>query len=207
MRRVKVALQAADPLTMAGLVGHLDPLPDVVLLPSGEAHLAEVRVVAADRLSGDVLAGLRRTADVGTPVVLVVTELEESELATAVECRVVAVLPKVAATAERLRQSVMTAAAGYGLLPPNLIGALIKDVERLQRQLTGHVGDAPCNRLTQREIDVLRMMADGFDTAEIAVELSYSERTVKSVIYGVTTRFNLRNRPHAVAYAFRSGLI
>ncbi|WP_447002013.1 helix-turn-helix transcriptional regulator [Saccharothrix isguenensis] len=203
-----MALQAADPLTMAGLVGHLEPFPDMVLLPRGEGHLAEVAVVAADRLSGDVLAGMRRAAaEVGTPVVLVVTELQESELATAVECRVVAVLPKVAATAERLRQSVMTAAAGYGLMPPNLIGALIKDVERLQRQLMGHVGDSPCNRLTPREVEVLRMMADGFDTAEIAVKLSYSERTVKSVIYGVTARFNLRNRPHAVAYAVRSGLI
>jgi DNA-binding CsgD family transcriptional regulator len=45
------------------------------------------------------------------------------------------------------------------------------------------------------------------DTLEIAQELSFSERTVKNVIAGMTTRLNLRNRPHAVAYAMRAGVI
>ncbi len=54
---------------------------------------------------------------------------------------------------------------------------------------------------------MLRLMADGMDTAEIAQKLCYSERTVKNVIYGVTSRLNLRNRPHAVAYAMRAGAI
>jgi DNA-binding CsgD family transcriptional regulator len=61
--------------------------------------------------------------------------------------------------------------------------------------------------LTPREIDVLRLMADGLDTAEIASQLCYSERTVKNVIYGVTNRLKLRNRSHAVAYALRAGEI
>ena len=61
--------------------------------------------------------------------------------------------------------------------------------------------------LTPREIDVLRLMADGLDTNEIAGELCYSERTVKNVIYGVTHRLKLRNRSHAVAYALRTGMI
>jgi DNA-binding NarL/FixJ family response regulator len=50
-------------------------------------------------------------------------------------------------------------------------------------------------------------MADGMDTAEIATKLSYSERTVKNVFYGLTNRLHLRNRPHAVAYALRKGMI
>ncbi len=45
------------------------------------------------------------------------------------------------------------------------------------------------------------------DTAEIARTLSYSERTVKNVLHDVTTRRQLRNRSHAVAYALRQGLI
>jgi DNA-binding NarL/FixJ family response regulator len=61
--------------------------------------------------------------------------------------------------------------------------------------------------LSSREIDVLHLMADGFDTAEIALELSCSERTVKNVVAGVTERLNLRNRAHAVAYAPRTGII
>jgi DNA-binding CsgD family transcriptional regulator len=61
--------------------------------------------------------------------------------------------------------------------------------------------------LTAREVDVLRLMAEGLDTAEIAGKLCYSERTVKNVIYGITHRLKLRNRSHAVAYALRSGMI
>ena len=51
------------------------------------------------------------------------------------------------------------------------------------------------------------MIADGHDTKEIALELCYSERTVKNIIHDLTTRLQLRNRAHAVAYAVRQGLI
>jgi DNA-binding NarL/FixJ family response regulator len=61
--------------------------------------------------------------------------------------------------------------------------------------------------LSEREVDVLRLVADGCDTAEIARSLCYSERTVKNVIHDVTSRLRLRNRSHAVAYAMRQGLI
>jgi DNA-binding NarL/FixJ family response regulator len=54
---------------------------------------------------------------------------------------------------------------------------------------------------------VLRLVAEGFDTAHIAMQLSYSERTVKNVLHDLTTRLQLRNRSHAVAYALREGLI
>ncbi len=57
------------------------------------------------------------------------------------------------------------------------------------------------------EIDVLRLLADGHDTGEIARQLSFSERTVKNVVHDVTTRLQLRNRSHAVANASREGWI
>ena len=61
--------------------------------------------------------------------------------------------------------------------------------------------------LAEREIEVLRLVAEGLDTNEIAHRMCYSERTVKNVIHDVTTRLQLRNRSHAVAYAMRQGLI
>ena len=61
--------------------------------------------------------------------------------------------------------------------------------------------------LNDRERDVLRLVAEGHDTAEIATLLSYSERTVKNVLHDLNTRLQLRNRSHAVAYAVREGLI
>src|SRR5829696_6509434 len=59
------------------------------------------------------------------------------------------------------------------------------------------------NSAADREVEVLRLVADGLDTAEIAAKLAYSQRTVKNVLHDVTNRLQLRNRSHAVAYALR----
>ena len=61
--------------------------------------------------------------------------------------------------------------------------------------------------LTEREVGVLRLLAEGLDTAEVGRRLFFSERTVKNVIHDITSRLDLRNRTHAVAYAIRQGLI
>jgi DNA-binding CsgD family transcriptional regulator len=60
---------------------------------------------------------------------------------------------------------------------------------------------------TDRETEVLRLLAAGLSTSEIARQLSYSQRTIKSIVHDVTNRFQLRNRSHAVAFAMREGLI
>ncbi|MEV4637752.1 response regulator transcription factor [Actinoplanes sp. NPDC049548] len=207
MDQVRVALHATDPLSHAGLAGLLQSRPELTLLRPADRAEAQVLVVAAERLSPEVIAVLRRAAaDSGAPVVLVTNEISENELLTAVECRVVAVLPRSAVTVERLTKSVRAAAAGGGIMPPNLVGELLKHIEKLQREVLSPHGTG-AGGLTPREIDVLRLMADGLDTSEIAGELCYSERTVKNVIYGLTHRLKLRNRSHAVAYALRAGMI
>jgi DNA-binding NarL/FixJ family response regulator len=204
---IRVALQATDPLSHAGLANILQAREEFRLLPRTGRSEADVLVVAADRLNAEIIASLRRAAgEMPAPVVLVVNEITESELLTAVECRVVAVLPRAAVTAERLAQSVTAAVQGGGVLPSNLVGELLKHVQRLQREVVTPSGISAAG-LTQREVDVLRLMADGLDTNEIAGKLCYSERTVKNVIYGVTHRLKLRNRSHAVAYALRTGII
>ena len=207
MEQVRVALQATDPLSHAGLASFLQARTEFTLLRGAQRADADVLVVAADRLTAEVVAALRRAAtEIAAPVVLVTNEITETELLTAVECRVVAILPRPAVTAERLVHSVLAAAGGGGVMPPNLVGELLKHIERLQRDVLTPYG-LNASGLTPREIDVLRLMADGLDTNEIAGRLCYSERTVKNVIYGVTHRLKLRNRSHAVAYALRSGMI
>lgn len=207
MEQIRVAVHAMDPLSQAGLTALLTCRGDLTVLRAGQRAEANVLVVAAERLSADVVAALRRHAAEGAaPVVLVVQEIGEDELLTAVECRVVAILPRVAVTAERLAHSVRAAAAGGGVMPPNLVGELLKHVERMQRDVLTPNGLNAAG-LSPREVDVLRLMADGCDTNEIAGRLCYSERTVKNVIYGVTHRLKLRNRSHAVAYALRAGMI
>lgn len=69
------------------------------------------------------------------------------------------------------------------------------------------VDETGAGQIDGRETRVLTLLAEGSDTREIARRLNYSERTVKSIIGDITTRFGLRNRSHAVAYALRAGLI
>ncbi len=61
--------------------------------------------------------------------------------------------------------------------------------------------------MAPREVDVLRLVAEGLDTRQISGKLAYSERTVKNVLHALTTRLQLHNRAHAVAYALREGYI
>ncbi|WP_026254836.1 helix-turn-helix transcriptional regulator [Salinispora arenicola] len=207
MEQVRVVLRASDPLSYEGLLSYLQSRSEFTVVGPTDQAEATVFVVSCDQLTADVVALLRRSAaELAVPVVLVVSEITEAELLIAVECRVVAVLPRVAVTADRLAHSVLAAANGGGVLPPNLVGELLKHVERLHREVLTPNGLNAAG-LTSREIDVLRLMANGFDTHEIADELCYSERTVKNVIYGVTHRLKLRNRAHAVAYALRTGMI
>ncbi|GAA3838298.1 LuxR C-terminal-related transcriptional regulator [Saccharothrix violaceirubra] len=205
-KRIRVVVQAADQLSAAGLVGFLEARPEIVVLDADRRDEADVAVLAVGRLDEEVEAGLRRlAARAPVPVVLVLDEIEETDVLTAAECRVVALLPRSGATGERVARGVLAAASGGGVMPPGMVADLLDHVRRLRRQLTAPASER--GRLTTREVEVLRLMADGLDTAEIATTLSYSERTIKNVFYGITSRLNLRNRPHAVAYALRRGVI
>ena len=62
-------------------------------------------------------------------------------------------------------------------------------------------------RLTDREQQVLSLIAAGHPTREVAQQLCYSERTVKNVLHDVVTKLNARSRSQAVAHAVREGLI
>lgn len=164
-------------------------------------------VVTFDRLSADAVTALRAVAsDVGGPVVLLIDEIRQEELLLAVECGVVAILPRSAVSDERLPRTVRMVADGSAALPPDLLGELMRQVERLQREVLEPRG-LGMSTLSGQELDVLRLIADGLETAEIANKLCYSERTVKNVLHRVTRRLNLRNRSHAVAYALRAGMI
>jgi len=67
--------------------------------------------------------------------------------------------------------------------------------------------DAAGHTLTDREFDVLRMLADGESTRGIAERLNYSERTVKNIVHDLLAKMGCRTRAHAVALATRQGVI
>lgn len=78
--------------------------------------------------------------------------------------------------------------------------------ERAEHHVVASRGRAE-PRLNAREVDVLRLIAEGKQCDEIALELSYSERTVRYILYGAMKRLRTRNRAHAVSHAIRAGLI
>ena len=86
------------------------------------------------------------------------------------------------------------------------LARLLDHVARIQSDVLTPRG-LHVSGMADRERRILSLVADGMDTREIADRLNYSERTVKNVLHDVTTRFQLRNRSQAVAYALREGLI
>lgn len=205
--RTAVFVFAHDPISQAGVASQLRQRPELVVVDEADVDSAAVAVVVADEVddrTGQVVRAIQRN---GCPrVVMVVARLDDGGMLAAVEAGACGLVRRSEASPERLAAVVESAAAGDGSVPPDLLGRLLDHVGRLQRQVLAPRG-LTLRGLAEREIEVLRLVADGFDTAEIARTLSYSERTVKNVIHDMTTRLQLRNRAHAVAFAVREGLI
>jgi DNA-binding NarL/FixJ family response regulator len=207
MQRVGVFVDAWDPILKAGVVSHLRPRPEIRLLAGSDSEQADVTVVVVDTIDDrtmELLKRLQRSSE--SRLVLVASGLDDSDVVAAAEAGVVGLLRRHEASADRLVNAILCAVCGEGTVPSDLLGQLLGQVGALQRGFLGPRG-LTFNGLATREIEVLRLVADGCDTHEIADKLAYSERTVKNVLHDVTTRLQLRNRSHAVAYALRQGLI
>lgn len=207
MERIPVYLHAIDMISQAGLVSQLRPRPEILLVDETDLARARVGVAVSDNVGEDTIRILRSLRSRGVPqLVLVATQIDDGGLVLAVEAGVAGVIRRREASADRLVLVITAAASGEGSVPPDLLGRLLSQVGQLQRGVLGPRGLTFAG-LAEREIEVLRLVAEGFDTAEIAVKLAYSQRTIKNVLHDVTSRMHLRNRSHAVAYALRNGLI
>ncbi|MEE1773194.1 response regulator transcription factor [Streptomyces sp. JV185] len=208
MERITVALRAQDPISQAGVASQLRTRPEVSVTEWGEGDDSpRIVIVVVDTVDEAVLTMLRHIQRTSTSrTVLVTTDIDEQKLVSAAECGVAGVVRRSESTPEHLVQVIGTVARGEGHLPSDLLGRLLEEVGRLQGQVLGPRG-LHFTGLAAREVDVLRLVAEGYDTADIATKLAYSERTIKNVLHSVMTRLQLRNRSHAVAYAMRQGLI
>jgi DNA-binding NarL/FixJ family response regulator len=200
---VKIRVIANDHDTMRGTVDLLAHSPRITV--AGPGNDVDVLLVVADDVSVFTLQALGVSTTVAHPpagrpaVVLVCNRIRRREMLYAAHLGVTAVLGRDALDFDRLIEAVMDAARrSAAVLAPTHSGAV--------REFALDAGntDAP---LSDREIQVLQLLAEGFDTMAIATEVNYSERTVKHIIHGVVTRNNLRNRAHAVAYALRTGAL
>ena len=205
--KLPVYLHAKDPISRAGLETTLRFQREIVLVDIDGAEKPRVAIVAVDSLDETALRMMRSLHARGcTRSVVVTNALSDTDLLAAVEVGVCAIVWRWEATASRLVHAVTKAATGEAMLPSDVLSRLLRQVSRLQRNVLSPMG-LNFGGLSAREIDVLRLAADGCDTGEIARKLCYSKRTVTNILHDVTSRFHLTNRTHAVAYAIREGLI
>ena len=109
------------------------------------------------------------------------------------------------ATAAELVAAVRTVAAGEALLAPSVTRRLIADFARQPRR------DQPpppaLDVLTQRETEVLRLIARGLSNAEISGALVIAEQTTKTYVGRILAKLSLRDRAQAVVVAYETGLV
>jgi DNA-binding NarL/FixJ family response regulator len=205
--RLPVHVIAADPLSRAGAISQLRAMGDVVLADEDHVGDGGVALVVADEVDVETVRTVRGLRRRGVErIALLVGRLDDKGLLAAVEAGVGGVIRRSDASPHNLASAMRSVASGDGLLPPDLLGRLLDQVGHLQRQVLAPRG-LTFSGLTERELGVLRLLADGHDTAEVGKQLFYSERTVKNIVHDLTSRLELRNRTHAVAYAIREGLI
>jgi DNA-binding NarL/FixJ family response regulator len=205
--RIDVSVWASDPLSRAGTIAQLRTAPGVRVARDGGSVRDSVALVVADEVDADTLhqiRSLRRDGAVG--VALLVARLDDRSLLTAVEAGVAGILRRAQASVHNLVAMIRAVATGEGSVPPDMLARLMGQIGSLQRLVLAPRG-LTFSGLTERELAVLRLLAEGFDTTEVSSQLFYSERTVKNIIHDLTSRLELRNRTHAVAYAIKQGLI
>jgi DNA-binding NarL/FixJ family response regulator len=188
---IEVVGEASDGEEALGLVDELDP--DVVLM--------DIRMPGVDGID----ATGRITSNRERPAILVLTTygLDENVYA-ALKAGAAGFLVKTDSP-DRLVEAVRVVAAGDSLLGPETTRRLI------ERFISGPQPNAPAppalGRLTEREVDVLKLIAGGLSNSEIAGTLYVSEGTVKTHVARILSKLGCRDRVQAVVFAYESGLV
>ncbi|WP_214402547.1 response regulator [Pseudonocardia lacus] len=203
-------------LVRTGLVTIIDAQPDLDVV--GECGDGKAAVELAGRLRPDVvlmdvrmpvldgIEATRRLAGAGVPqpvTVLVLTTFNlDQYVYEALRAGASGFLLKDAPPAHLLH-GIRVVAGGAALLDPEVTRRLVGRYAARIRPVDGMARDPA---LTPRELEVLRLIADGLSNAEIAATLQLSPETVKTFVSRILTKLDLRDRVQAVVYAYRHGL-
>jgi DNA-binding NarL/FixJ family response regulator len=207
IHRMPVYVTATDPILQTGVGSQLRARPEITLVAHPAQEPDVVCVVVSDVVDDAALRLVRELRGQGLrQIIFVLSTIDDGALLAAIEAGVCGLVARAEATPERLVSAVRQAAGMGGVLSPKLLGRLLNQVNRLQNQVLTPKG-LRFTGLSDREAAVLRMIAQGMEVREIAHELSYSERTIKNTLHDVVSRFQLRNRAHAVAFVMREGMI
>jgi DNA-binding NarL/FixJ family response regulator len=213
---IRVVIADDQGMVRAGFRSLLAHEPDIAVVgeaTDGDAAVTLVRRTRPDVVLMDIrmpildgLAATRRLmAEPTPPRVLILTTFDLDEYVyEALRAGAGGFLLKDA-TAEDLAAAIRTLAAGQAMLDPAVTRRVI---ETFARTTTPRPTDtAKLARLTDRETQVLRLIARGMSNAEIARTLVVSDATAKTHVSNVLTKLGLRDRVQGVIYAYETGLV
>jgi DNA-binding NarL/FixJ family response regulator len=213
---IRVLIADDQALVRGGFRMILDAQKDIeVVGEAGDGHeaLERAREVRPDIVLMDIrmpeLDGLEATrrllAGDGGPRVLILTTFDADEYVyEAMKAGASGFLLKDVRP-EQLAEAVRVVAAGDALLAPAITRRLVEQFVR--RPPPGSTKPPELADLTERELDVLRLVARGLSNAEIASSLFLTEATVKTHLTHILAKLNLRDRVQAVVLAYESGLV
>ena len=187
---IEVIGEAGDGNSAIDLV--LEKVPDVVLL--------DVRMPKRSGLE----ACMRIKEQVpSTRIIMLTVSDEESDLYEAVKNGASGYLLKDSSIDE-VAQAVRVVAEGQSLISPSMAVKLLDEFKEMSRTDREQV---PTPRLTDRELEVLRLVATGLNNREVAKQLFISENTVKNHVRNILEKLQLHSRMEAVMYAVREKLL
>ncbi len=189
---IEVVGEASDGAAALALVRELSP--DVVLM--------DVRMPGIDGI--EATRRLLNGSDSRTRVLILTTFDLDEYVYEALKAGASGFLLKDVPRAQ-LVAAVRAVAAGDQLLSPSIVRKLIEEFVRHGPREAGI--PAALADLTERELEVLRLVARGQSNAEIAKELYLSEATVKTHVHHMLQKLGLHDRVHAVVLAYESGLV
>jgi DNA-binding NarL/FixJ family response regulator len=187
---IEVVAEAADGTEAIRMVPEVEP--DVVLLDMRMPGLSGLDV-------------LRELASKGIlPATIILTTFDDDELVLAgIQSGARGYLLKDVSLAD-LVSAIKTVAEGGSIVKPAVTQRLLKGLEKLQNQFSSL--DQP-DPLTERETEILRLMAGGYSNKEIANSLGVAEGTVKNHVSNILSKMGVRDRTRAVLKAFELGQI
>jgi DNA-binding NarL/FixJ family response regulator len=216
---IRVLLVDDQPLLRTGFRMILEAEPDIAVIGEagdGQQALEQVRVLQPDVVLMDIrmprMDGVEATRRIAGPgrdgpaKVLVLTTFDLDEyVVEALRAGASGFLLKDV-PAEELVQAIRVVADGAAMLAPSVTRRLL-DMYAGRLPQGAESPPAALGTLTERELEVLRLVARGLSNAEVAKELFVSETTVKTHVGHVLTKLGLRDRVQAAVFAYESGLV